>query len=86
MKLNITRRTAMMGAAGLAAAATAFANTGEIAEAALATDDTGPLPTRREKIVPATPPFVHPHEQVAKKRSGDQGSHADRAREEDRRR
>ncbi len=66
MKLNITRRTAMIGAAGLAAAATALANTGEVAEAAVLTEDHGPLPTRREKIEPAIPPFVHPHDQVAK--------------------
>jgi len=66
MKLNITRRTAMIGAAGLAAAATTLASTGDIAEAAVYTEDSGPLPTRRERIEPATPPFVHPHNQVAK--------------------
>ena len=66
MKLNITRRTAMMGAAGLAAVAAATAGTSEIAEAAVKADDAGGLPTRREKIELVTPPFVHPHDQVAK--------------------
>ncbi|HZD88807.1 MAG TPA: copper-containing nitrite reductase [Pseudolabrys sp.] len=65
MKFNITRRTAMIGAAGLAAvAATAASN--EIAEAAAGAGDTGALPARREKIELVAPPFVHPHDQVAK--------------------
>jgi nitrite reductase (NO-forming) len=62
----INRRTAMIGAAGLAAVAAASVNTGEIAEAAAKTDDTGVLPTLREKINLVAPPFVHPHEQATK--------------------
>ncbi len=66
MKFNITRRTAMIGAAGLAAVAATSVNTGDIAEAAVKTDDTGALPIRREKINLVAPPFVHSHDQVAK--------------------
>jgi nitrite reductase (NO-forming) len=61
----ISRRTAMIGAAGLAAAAAATAAP-EITEAAVNTDAGGPLPTARKKIDLVTPPFVHPHDQVAK--------------------
>ncbi len=66
MKLNITRRTAMIGAAGLAAVAAASVNSGEVAEAAVKTDDTGVLPTLRERVNLVAPPFVHPHEQATK--------------------
>ena len=61
----ISRRTAMIGAAGLAAAAATTAAP-EMAEAAVKTDAAGPLPTARQKIDLVTPPFVHPHDQVAK--------------------
>jgi nitrite reductase (NO-forming) len=62
----ISRRTAMIGAAGLAAAAAATAAP-EMAEAAVKSDAAnGPLPTARQKIDLVAPPFVHPHDQVAK--------------------
>ena len=60
----ISRRTAMIGAAGLAAAAAA-ATAPEMAEAAVKSE-TGPLPTARQKIDLVAPPFVHAHDQVAK--------------------
>ncbi len=60
----ISRRTAMIGAAGLAAAAAA-ATAPSVAEAAVtAHSNAGALP--RQKIDLLTPPFVHPHDQVAK--------------------
>jgi nitrite reductase (NO-forming) len=59
--MHITRRTAVIGAAGLAATAGLRANSAEAAPAATTAE---PLPTSREKIELLTPPFVHPHEQA----------------------
>ena len=60
----ISRRTAMIGAAGLAAAAAAAAAP-EMAEAAVTSNlNESGLP--RQKIDLVAPPFVHAHDQVAK--------------------
>jgi nitrite reductase (NO-forming) len=59
----ISRRTAMIGAAGLAAAA---ASATEIAVAAVKAEGADVLPTQRQKVNLVAPPFVHPHEQATK--------------------
>lgn len=61
--MNISRRTAMMGAAGLAVAA-AGASAPNVANAAVTPEANRPLPTARQKVVLVAPPFVHPHEQA----------------------
>ncbi len=61
----ISRRTAMIGAAGLAAAA-ASVSTGEIADAAVKAEGSEVLPALRQKVNLVPPPFVHPHEQATK--------------------
>jgi nitrite reductase (NO-forming) len=62
----INRRTAMIGAAGLAVVA-ASATAPELADAAVKSDGTpGVLPTTRQKVDLVAPPFVHPHEQATK--------------------
>ncbi|HZQ12301.1 MAG TPA: copper-containing nitrite reductase [Pseudolabrys sp.] len=58
----LTRRTAMIGVAGLAAAAATAARP----EAAAAATEVGTLPSRRQKLNLVAPPLVHPHDQVAK--------------------
>ena len=63
--MNLTRRTAMIGAAGLAVAAAAV-HAPETANAAVITDDAVGLPTVRQKVELVAPPFVHPHEQATK--------------------
>lgn len=60
----ITRRTAMIGAAGLAVA-TAAANAPEVANATVEPGGTG-IPSARQKVDLVAPPFVHPHEQATK--------------------
>lgn len=60
----ITRRTAMIGAAGLAVA-TAAANAPEVAHATVEPGGTG-IPSVRQKVDLVAPPFVHPHEQATK--------------------
>lgn len=60
----ITRRTAMIGAAGLAVA-TAAANAPGVANAAVEPGGTG-IPSVRQKVDLVAPPFVHPHEQATK--------------------
>ena len=84
MKLNITRRTAMIGAAGLAAVAATSVNSGEIAEAAVKTDDASADAPREDRAGRAA---VRASARSGRQeRPGDQGIHAHRAREEDRRR
>ena len=61
----ISRRTAMIGAAGLAAAAASVSAT-EIADAAVNSEGSDALPTVRQKVNLVAPPFVHPHEQATK--------------------
>jgi nitrite reductase (NO-forming) len=61
----INRRTAMIGAAGLAAVA-ASGSASEVANAAVVSDDSPSLPTLRQKINLVAPPSVHPHEQATK--------------------
>ncbi len=61
----ISRRTAMIGAAGLAATAASVSAT-EIADAAVTPDANEVLPTGRQKVSLVAPPFVHPHEQATK--------------------
>lgn len=63
--MNISRRIAMMGAAGFAVAAAA-ASAPELAEAAVTNDASPALPTLRQKVALVTPPLVHPHEQATK--------------------
>jgi nitrite reductase (NO-forming) len=63
--MNISRRAAMIGAAGLAAVA-ASVSVPDAADAAVKSEGNETLPTRREKIKLVMPPFVHPHDQVAK--------------------
>jgi nitrite reductase (NO-forming) len=68
--MNISRRTAMLGAAGAAGVAGLVAvatttNSSNTAAAAVPTDTGGVLPTLREKVNLVTPPHVHPHQQVA---------------------
>ncbi len=67
--MNISRRTALIGAAGVAgvaglAAVTNASNTPAVATAAMADTGNG-LPVAREKINLVAPPSVHPHQQVA---------------------
>ncbi len=61
----ISRRTAMIGAAGLAAVAAA-ASAPSVAEAAVTSDNSNAGALPRKKIDLVAPPFVHPHDQVAK--------------------
>jgi nitrite reductase (NO-forming) len=61
----VSRRTAMIGAAGLAAAAASVSAT-EIADAAVKPEDSEVLPTVRQRVNLVAPPFVHPHEQATK--------------------
>lgn len=63
--MNISRRTAMMGAAGLAVAA-AGASAPTIADAAVTPEAKPSLPTARQRINLVAPPFVHPHEQATR--------------------
>jgi nitrite reductase (NO-forming) len=60
----VTRRTAMIGAAGVAVAAAAAAGP-SVAVAAATPTDSG-LPKLRQKVNLLTPPFVHEHEQATK--------------------
>lgn len=60
----VTRRTAMIGAAGVAVAAAAAAGP-SVAEAAPTPPEAG-LPKLRRKVNLLTPPFVHEHEQATK--------------------
>jgi nitrite reductase (NO-forming) len=61
----ISRRTAMMGAAGLAVAA-AGASAPETVHAAVTPEAGAVVPTARQKVTLVAPPFVHPHEQATK--------------------
>ena len=66
--MNISRRTALLGAAGAAGAAGLAAvsgtNTPPAGVPALAdTAESGPV--GREKVNLVAPPFVHPHNQIA---------------------
>ncbi len=68
--MNISRRTALLGAAGAAGTAglvavASGANSSNVASPVPTDSNPGPLPQYREKVNLVTPPHVHPHQQVA---------------------
>jgi nitrite reductase (NO-forming) len=71
--MKLSRRTALFGAAGVAGVASLAAvadsanapNVSKAAQPLVPTDVPGALPKIREKVNLVTPPFVHPHHQVA---------------------
>ncbi|MGH6663947.1 MAG: copper-containing nitrite reductase [Pseudolabrys sp.] len=67
--MNISRRTALIGAAGAAGMAGVVAVAGQsatpTAASAASADTANRMPMAREKINLVAPPFVHPHNQMA---------------------